>query len=67
MHTECELAQAPRRKGFIKLRCRIEHVLMDGADYDKPCPKCGQKASDREQEETEQIEAAPMEAVSCGA
>jgi hypothetical protein len=48
-------------------RCEIEHVILDGADYDEPCPKCGQKASDRDdaaemEPETEDIS---MEPVSC--
>ena len=68
MHAECELAQAPAMKGYIKKRCRIEHVLLDGADYDEECPRCGEKASDREPDEGEiQVETVPLEAVSCGA
>lgn len=66
MHAECELAQAPRIKGFIKKKCWIEHVIMDGADYDEPCPKCGQKASERDPEEVEMpVETAQLEPVSC--
>lgn len=65
LHAECELAQAPRRIGYIKKKCRIEYEILDGADYDESCPKCGQKASDREADEDDQVEIEPLEAVSC--
>lgn len=66
MHTECELAQTPRKRGMRTKKCQIEHVVLDGADYDEPCPKCGQKASDREDPTDEvQIDSAAMEPASC--
>jgi hypothetical protein len=66
MHTECEVARAPRKRGKMTKKCRIEHVILDGADYDEPCPACGQKASEREEPAEEvQIDAAAMEPASC--
>jgi len=66
MHAECEVAQTPRKRGTRYKKCRIEHVILDGADYGEPCPKCGQKASDREEAtEDVQMESLPMDSASC--
>lgn len=47
-------------------KCQIEHVILDGADYDEPCPTCGQKASERDEASEEaQMEIPEMEPASC--
>ncbi|KAK5946492.1 hypothetical protein PMZ80_000635 [Knufia obscura] len=47
MNSKCKTASAPKKSKFKKQeRCRIVHRILDGADHDRPCPKCGQTASD---------------------
>lgn len=47
-------------------KCKIEHVILDGADYDEPCPRCGQKSSDRDEAAEEiHVDSEVMEPASC--
>lgn len=66
MNSRCEIATASikqrtartaaaRQKRRKSRKCRIEHKLLDGEDYDIPCPQCGSPdAVDAEEREAQE-------------
>ena len=48
MHSKCALADAPRPAGMKLKKCKIEHQILDGADHDEACAKCGMMAENEE-------------------
>lgn len=57
MHLRCALALQPkpygvhlRNSSLDAKRCVIEHRVLDGADHDEPCPRCGNVTLDDQEE-----------------
>ena len=58
MHLRCAHALQPKPYGFQvrnsnldAKRCVIEHRVLDGADHDEPCPRCGNVTLDEVEQE----------------
>jgi hypothetical protein len=44
LHQKCPTAEKSLPAGLSRnlvKRCKIEHRILDGADHDEPCPRCG--------------------------
>lgn len=49
----CIKAMQPKGFGIKALqrgKCHIEHRILDGGDFDEPCPQCGDLSLTREEE-----------------
>ena len=58
MHLRCAHALQPKPYGFLVRnssldvkKCVIEHRVLDGADHDEPCPRCGNVTLDEVEQE----------------
>ena len=57
MHLRCAHAMQPKpygyemkQKALDTIKCNIGHRVLDGADHDEPCPRCGALTLDEQEE-----------------
>ncbi|OQU96829.1 hypothetical protein CLAIMM_02856 [Cladophialophora immunda] len=57
VHSLCDKASSPKKfplgAGGVKVmdlkKCKVQHEILDGAEADQPCPKCGTRPENCEQ------------------
>lgn len=55
MNSICPRATKQQHTKLVRKKCKIEFLILDGADHGEECPQCGAAPNADEENEQEQL------------